>query len=342
MRVGLVGCGRIGGSAHVAAYLQAGMRVTAVCDYYDERAKRVASRLGAAVEKDAVRLAAREDVDLVDVATPPGTRAELLSALFEVGKPVLAQKPLAYDLATAQSIVDEADSKGVPLAVNQNARWAPTHLVLFRWIESGDAGSVYAVHHHNRYREDVDTWYTRHPDYIFLDHGIHYFDLVRLLAQETPSAVSAVSGRRPGQVAASPLLYSVNTRFSSGTAPHVAMTFVNSVPGPSAYDYRLVVDGTRQSAVASLSAVDVYSGEQEKRIVPKGEWVPDGFTGALVSFVRHLRGEGPLPHAGRDHLRSLAVAAAAAKSASLDGEWVDVVQGSFGEARRPALADYLF
>jgi predicted dehydrogenase len=58
---------------------------------------------------DAVALATRDDVDVIDVATPPEGRAELLRALFVTGKPIMTQKPLAYDLSTAQKVFENVD-----------------------------------------------------------------------------------------------------------------------------------------------------------------------------------------------------------------------------------------
>ena len=44
-------------------------------------------------------LIARDDVDVVDICTPPGTHAEIAQAAAAAGKAVLCEKPLAvsYD-----------------------------------------------------------------------------------------------------------------------------------------------------------------------------------------------------------------------------------------------------
>ena len=341
MRVGLIGCGRIAGEAHLPAYARAGVSVSAVCDLDASRAAEFAGRLGCVASTDPVELARRDDVDLLDVATPPAGRAELLRALYSVGKPILSQKPLAYDLATATALVTEADQHGVVLAVNHNARWAPTHQVVYRHILAGDLGRVYAVAHHNRFNEDLDAWYTRHPDYLFLDHGIHYFDLIRVITGLTPVAVSAMAGRAPEHRPAGPVVYSVNLRFAEPDTAHVTLTFVNAVPAPAGFDYRLTVDGTRASALASLTTVDVlpHGAEPRRGIQVDGEWVPDGFAGALTSLIRHLRTGSPLPHSGGDHLASLAVATAAAQSARNHGAWTDVARSEVSHG--PTLGDYL-
>lgn len=343
MKVGLVGCGRIANKAHVPAYALAPAELTAVCDLDIDAASAMARKTGASISSDAVALAQREDVELIDVATPPEGRPELLRDLFEIGKPILTQKPLSYDLAIAKALADEAEDRGVVLAVNQNARWAPNHLAVYERLLSGELGDVFAIQHHNRFNENVSRWYTRHPDYLFVDHGIHYLDLIRVLTGATPVAVSAVGGRHHDHKPAGPVVYSINMRFADPAAPHVALTFVNAVPKPTGFDYRLIVDGTRGSVIASLTTIDYLpqNGTPKRGVKLPGEWVPDGFAGALTSFIRHVADGTAMPHAVRDHLASLALAVAVANSAQADGEWTTVDTAASKGTNGNGLAHYL-
>lgn len=338
-----MGCGRIADQAHLPAYTSAGITVSAVCDLIPDRTAAAARMTGAAVAATAQELARRDDVDVIDVATPPHGRPDLLRELYRTGKPILSQKPLAYDLATATSLVREAEDRGVVLAVNQNARWAPAHRAIYRQMIDGALGRIYAVQHHNRFNEDVDTWYTRHPDYLFLDHGIHYLDLTRVLTGRTPVAVSAVAGTRPGQKPAGPVIYSVNLRYADADAPHVVLTFVNAVPAPTGFDFRLIVDGTDATAQATLFAADLLpaDGSPPWTLDVCGNWTPDAFSGPLLSLTRHLTDGEPLPHSGRDHLSSLAVATAAAHSARQAGAWTAVDSAPSEVADHASLAAYL-
>lgn len=343
MKIGLVGCGRIANEAHVPAYALARAQLTAACDVDNHAASALARKTGASVSPDAVTLAQRDDVELIDVATPPDGRPELLRTLFEVGKPILTQKPLSYNLATAKALTREAEDRGVALAVNQNARWAPTHRAVYERLLSGDLGDVFTIQHHNRFNENVNRWYTRHPDYLFVDHGIHYLDLIRVLTGDTPVAVSAVAGRHHDHKPAGPVVYSINMRFADEATPHVALTFVNAVPEPAGFDYRLIVDGTRGSVIASLTTIDYlpHSGQPERGVELPGGWVPDGFAGALRSLIRHVTDDTAIPHSARDHVASLALAVAAARSARADGEWTTVDLAPSEVTNGTALAHYL-
>ncbi|MEV4237136.1 Gfo/Idh/MocA family oxidoreductase [Nocardia sp. NPDC049737] len=328
LRVGLIGCGRIGTEGHLPAYALGEVTVSAVCDLDLSRARRAAESCGAAVESDAIALARRGDVDVVDVATRPGDRAALIRTLLDVGKPLLVQKPVLYDLAEARELAREVRQAGLAVAVNHNARWAPTHARVRGWIEAGRLGQVYAVHHANRFNEDLAAWYTDHPDYLFLDHGLHYLDLVRYLTGRTPTTVSARAWAKPGQHASCPLAYAITLGFDD-TAPLTAsLSFNNAVPAPGGFHYRLDIDGVLGSAGADLEHAWLVSSdgvpvENEKC---GGAWVPDGILGAYRAFEYAVETGAAPPHSLDDHLRSLAVATAAADSARADGAWTRVEQ----------------
>ena len=64
-------------------------------------------RLGwADAETDWRDLVARDDVDLVDIASPGDTHAEIAIAALEAGKHVLCEKPLANTVAEAEAMAD--------------------------------------------------------------------------------------------------------------------------------------------------------------------------------------------------------------------------------------------
>lgn len=326
MRVGLVGCGRIALEGHLPAYALGGVPVSAVCDADAEKARRVAEEFGTAYEPNAGAVAARDDVDMIDVATRPHGRLDLLRSLLPFGKPLLVQKPVAYDVDEARQFAEEARRAGVVVAINQNARWAPTHRRLRGWVDDDDLGRVYSVTHFNRYNEDLRAWYTDHPDYLFVDHGIHYLDLVRWLTKRTPSAVSAVGWQKTGQRAGCNLLYAMTLAFEGEPSLVSTMSFNNAAPAPGGFYYRIDVDGESASAGASLERAWLVSAEGEVLVDEKvdGSWVPHGILGAFDALSDAVTAGTEPPHGIEDHLVSLALADAAARSASAAGAWQPV------------------
>ena len=84
----------------------------------------------------------RDDVDVVDVCTPPGTHAEIVAAAAQAGKAVLCEKPLAATYDAARAAADAALAAGVPNAVGFNYRRLPAVALMRRMIAEGAVGEV--------------------------------------------------------------------------------------------------------------------------------------------------------------------------------------------------------
>jgi predicted dehydrogenase len=87
-------------------------------------------------------LVARDDVEIVDVCTPPGTHAEIVEAALGAGKAVLCEKPLAVDYASARRVADAAERAGRPNAIGFNYRRLPAVALLKELVAEGRIGEV--------------------------------------------------------------------------------------------------------------------------------------------------------------------------------------------------------
>jgi predicted dehydrogenase len=87
-------------------------------------------------------LVSRDDVDIVDVCTPPGTHAEIVAAAAAAGKAVLCEKPLAADYRAASAAADAARAGGVLNAVGFNYRRLPALALLKRMVDEGAVGDI--------------------------------------------------------------------------------------------------------------------------------------------------------------------------------------------------------
>src|SRR6266536_1892145 len=147
--VGIVGCGGIAKEWHLPTYARYGVDVIGVYDRVSEATHDVlktfpfVKRVYASLDE----LLADPQVDIVDVATGPETRLDVIEGAAAAGKHVLAQKPLALDVRAARESVENADRHGIKLAVNQNGRWSPPWRIATLLIEDGAIGDVVAVTH---------------------------------------------------------------------------------------------------------------------------------------------------------------------------------------------------
>jgi len=116
LRVGVVGYG-VMGKAHCYGYRVAPMLrtlpVTPVVTVMSGRNGEAVAAAAAAYgvpghTTDWRALVARDDVDLVDICTPPGTHAEIARAAAAAGKAILCEKPLALSYPQAAAALAAA------------------------------------------------------------------------------------------------------------------------------------------------------------------------------------------------------------------------------------------
>ena len=168
-----------------------------------EDAVRVAAeRLGwADVETDWRRLVARDDVDLVDIATPGDTHAPIAVAALAAGKHVLCEKPLANTVADAEAMVAAAAAHPDLVAmVGFSYRRMPAIQLARRLVAEGRIGTV--RHVRAQYLQDwladpqapwvwrVDR--ERAGSGALGDIGAHVVDLAQFITGEVVSGVSAL------------------------------------------------------------------------------------------------------------------------------------------------------
>ena len=59
-------------------------------------------------------LVTRDDLDVVDICTPPGTHAQIAQAAAAAGKAVLCEKPLAATYDEAAAAIEAVPAPGCP------------------------------------------------------------------------------------------------------------------------------------------------------------------------------------------------------------------------------------
>jgi len=127
-------------------------------------------------------LLARDDVDLVHIATPPASHYELALASIRAGKHVLCEKPLALDLDRADEMLEAARRAGVLLAVNYPMRYCPITELVKGVIDSRVLGGVLAAEVTNLGSDSGLGpghwfWDKQISGGVFVEHAVHFFDL---------------------------------------------------------------------------------------------------------------------------------------------------------------------
>jgi predicted dehydrogenase len=284
------------------------------------------------------------DVAIVDVATPPEGRADLIRSALAAGKHVLSQKPLATNLDEARALVAEAERRDLRLAVNQNARWAPAWRVATLLVQQGAIGDAFAVTHLLEKRFDFVLDSPRldaHPHFLLLDYGIHWIDISRCwLERVEPVAVRALERRSPAQPSSStaPWGGSVAVDYEDGSAATILSTGGSASPPRCRFWIHGTTATIRGGILHDGDFVELDRGGDLETFPLEGEWWPDGFAGAMAELVSAIAEDREPYNSARHNLLSLELALAACRSAERGGEPVSVgtaLRGATGIIPRP-------
>jgi predicted dehydrogenase len=317
--IGVIGCGGIT-LQHLTAYRAAGYRVAALCARTESKAREQAARFypQAEVQSDYRRVLAREDIEVVDIATHPRERAGIIREALEAGKHVLSQKPFVTDLDLGEGLVALALRKGLRLAVNQNGRWAPHWSWIRRAVEGGLLGRVssarLAVNWDHGWVAGTAFEQVRHL--VLYDFGIHWFDILCCFMGGRPALrVSAFEARAPAQRLKPPLLAQAAVEYADGQAT-LAFDGATRIGGQ---DSTFVAGslGTAYSTGPDLNAQALRLANAAGLAAPhlEGAWFPDGFHGAMGELLRAVEEKREPDNGARNNLKSLELCFAAVASA---------------------------
>ena len=142
LRIAVVGAGRIS-KFHFAAWKATdGVAVVAICDSDEDRARQAAEGFpGARTYASVADLIDKEEIDALDIVTPPESHAEILRMAAARGVDCLCQKPLSRDFAEAEAVIAEVGAR-IRLMVNENRRYLPYVRRAREWIAAGLVGEV--------------------------------------------------------------------------------------------------------------------------------------------------------------------------------------------------------
>lgn len=330
-RIGVIGTGGIVGS-HLDAYRDAGWQVASMWNRTRAKAEAKAAEFcpDARIEDDWKAVLDNPDIDVVDITLHPEHRTKIIRAALKAGKHVLSQKPFVTDLDTGMNLVKLAQDRGVKLAVNQNARWAPYFAYMREAARAGHIGQILSVHLniHWTHGWTAGTPFDEIEDLILYDFGVHWFDFVNSLVGARAEAVFASAARGAGQANKVPLLAQALVRMDGGQA---SLVFDGGIPhGPRDTTFVGGTEGSMLSDGPDLSQQSLNLMMPKGIARPKldGQWFNDGFKGTMGELLCAIE-EGREPSNGAaENLRSLAMVFAAVRS-RMTGREVEI-----GEARR--------
>jgi len=277
------------------------------------------------------RLAARDDIQIVDICTPNAIHQAIATVAARAGKHILCEKPLAMNADQARQMLDVAREAGVRHMVAFNYRRVPAVALAKQMIQEGQLGRI--VHFDAVYYQD---WLVDPASPIVWRHDVqaagsgahgdmhaHLVDLARYLVGEVEAVCGAqevfikerplANGTGMGRVTADDATYFL-ARFRTGALGSFLATRLAT--GRKNY-LRLEIFGSEGSLVWNLERLNelqFYSRrdpdtQQGYRTILATEsthpyisawWPPGHIIGWEHTFIHEIRDFLLAVHSGQD------------------------------------------
>lgn len=307
------------------------LEIVGLCDPDAAMRDRAAHRLpGVALAADLAGLG-DATADAVLLVTPPAGRRAQVEAALARGLAILAEKPLADDLAEATALVEMAEDAGLPLIVGLNFRYLAVTQAMRALFDTRAVGKPeFARFLYERWRDGQQARLNKYP--LTMDHpmlweqSVHHFDLMRHVYRAEPARLYARAFNPSWSMYRGAANIAAIIDFECGLTLTYQGTWAGALNRLD-FNWRtdcsegVVVQNDMFGGLEAGFLADGYLTPQD--IGPVTPWVDDA-TGLLAAFVAHLRG-GPEICTGRDHLSSLAMLAACIASAAR-GQAVEVAE----------------
>ncbi len=140
-------------------------------------------------------------VELVSIATPPATHAEMACTAMRAGKHVLIEKPIATIREDAERIRDVQRETGCVAAVDYMLRFNPIVETLQYWARHTPFGPLRRVLVEN-YAQDSQLppehwfWDRKLSGGILVEHAVHFIDVVHGCTSARTVTIDGLSQRR--------------------------------------------------------------------------------------------------------------------------------------------------
>jgi myo-inositol 2-dehydrogenase/D-chiro-inositol 1-dehydrogenase len=307
--------GKIHG-ANIAKHPRA--ELTYIYDTYLAAAEELAAKLGAKVASSPEEIWS-SNVDAVLIASSTNTHADLLSAAIQARKPIYCEKPIDLDINRVKVVVQQAQRTNLPILVGFSRRFDPNHLGIRSALQNGEIGKLEMMHITARDPKPPALSYVKVSGGQYRDQTIHFFDMLRWLANEDPVEVYAAGASlvdpaigEAGDVDTSMLIL----KFPSGALCHINCSRRTNY----GYDEWVELFGSQGMAVSRRKPrrdISFYKGES---ILSDGmypgwfERMEPTFYQALDAFIKTLEGEETEYPNLMDGLKAQMIAEAAIES----------------------------
>ncbi|MEM7565547.1 MAG: Gfo/Idh/MocA family oxidoreductase, partial [Pseudomonadota bacterium] len=171
-----------------------------------ERGAEFAARFGIDnAYHDFVAMLDSEDIDLVDIITPPETHDRFVKAAVERNIAVICQKPFTQDFSTARQLVKFISERQGRVFVHEDFRFQPWYGCIKSLLDEGRLGEIYQISFWLRPGDgqgpeaylDRQPYFQQMPRFLIHETAIHFVDTFRYLMGEVTAVYAQLNRLNP-------------------------------------------------------------------------------------------------------------------------------------------------
>ena len=265
------------------------MSLRAACDLNQQTLKQAQDDFPQVKTYDSAKaLGADPEVELVIIAAPPNTHANLSLQIMAAGKHVVCEKPLAINRKETAAMVEMAEKRQLHLSSHQNRRWDVDYLAIRQALAEGLIGELFYVEMFvGGFNHPCGYWHShdRISGGTAYDWGAHYLDWLVSLVPQRVSAVISTRQNRVWHDITNADQERIQIRFAGGQEAEFIHSDIAAVRKPKWY-----LLGTEGAIVGHWHEVSTYEIDPvlyfHQHHIPATEMVPD-----LSLHRRHYSGE---------------------------------------------------
>lgn len=331
IKVGVIGCGRIG-LVHLGAINKApGVTPVIVSNPTVSKAEKAAKDFGVPrFSSDAMDVITDPEVQAVWICSPSQYHADQIKACAANGKHVFCEKPIATDLAETVEAINACNEAGVKLMIGLQRRFDPNFKRVKQAVMKKEVGEPIMIKLCSRDPSPPPYEYVKGGGGIFADMAVHDLDMTRFLAGDDPIDILAIGSCHidksiadlPGSEAFDTA--SCIVRYPNGVQ---AMVDVCRQSGYG-YDQRAEVLGTKGMIATDNvypNTAKIYKSDFTGNAdMPYDFFLTryvEAYVEETVAFCKALVEDTAVPCTGEDGLVALIMSIAADKSAK-ENRWV--------------------
>lgn len=293
------------------------------------KASEVAEKFGIPnVYDDPIKLLENEDLDFIDICTDVHTHLPFTEMAASRGLDVVCQKPMAASLVDAQKLLENCNTHGVKLFINENFRWQAPIRRVKELLNAGTIGdlfkariafvSAFPVFKNQPFLAELD-------HFILTDIGSHVLDIARFICGDAKTVHCMTQRVNPiikGEDVANCFM-----QMQNGVHCYVEMSYASLMEKEAFPQTHIVLEGSKGSIVLTDGfevRTTTVQGTISEKVSPKMyDWLDPAYAvvhssivDAQQDIIKGLRG-GEAETTGMDNLKTTSLVWQSYKSAEL-------------------------